>query len=96
MTAGCSNANGNMYNFDTTCSNLPIYGSTAMGTTPTTPSTTTTTTKTNTNRAKQGKNLSSTSLMTSQESLLARGPNFDIVPLYSSKGEYVTAVKKVC
>ena len=46
--------------------------------------------------AKWVKNLSSKPLMVAQNSLLARGPNFNIVPRYSPKGEYITGVEKVC
>ena len=37
-----------------------------------------------------------TPLIEAQNSLLARDPDFTIVPRYSPKGEYITAVKQVC
>ena len=83
MTGDHLNANSSMYNFNSGCSNFPTNGST-------------TTTSTNTTRVKWVKHLSSTPLTAAQESLLARGPNFAIVLLYLTKGEYVTAVEKIC
>ena len=47
-------------------------------------------------KAKWVKDLSNKLLMEAQYSLLARSPNFAVVPLYSLKGEYITAVEEAC
>ena len=41
-------------------------------------------------------NLSNTPLTPAQESLLAKGPNFAIVPKYAPKESYITAVEEAC
>ena len=47
-------------------------------------------------KAKLVKNLSSKPLTEVQISLLARDPNFAVVPLYSTKREYIMAVEEGC
>ena len=46
-------------------------------------------------KAKWVKNLSSQPPTGAQISLLARGPEFAVVPIYSSKGEYIVAVEEM-
>ena len=50
----------------------------------------------NTTRTIWVKTLSSIPFTKGSESLLAKGQNFAVVPLYPPKGEYITAVDKVC
>ena len=92
IIVGHSNANSNMYNFNSGCSKFLRNGSTT--TTTTTASNNTTMETTTTTRAKLVKNLSSIPLIEIQESLLARCSNTAIVRLYSPKYEYVTAFEK--
>ena len=73
----------------------------ARGTTTTTAPTTTLdtsnkTTMSDITRTKWVMNLSSTPLTKTQETLLARGPNFEVVPKYSPRKDYSAAVEEVC
>ena len=66
---------------------------------PTTTTTTTTTTQTSTTTTTRNKwviNLSCNPLIKAQETLLARGPNFAIVPQCSHKEAYIIAVEGAC
>ena len=103
LNGGSGKDSGYMYTSYSGCSNhTPAnnYTSTSTAVTPataiTTMSTLLTTPAPYQTKTEWIKNLSHKPHMEAQVSLLARGPNFSVTPLYSLKGEYVTAMEKAC